>query len=120
MKKSLMWHDMSSMAKQEDITISVKNGERKDEAFRIPKRLNERHRRFLWATLDNWERGTVGMHPECLWCSPAYQIVQQLECDDNLMCLDGPQIRHNPVHCKHMPALPRCHIQKMGGLQVPL
>ena len=111
---------MSSMVKQEDITISMKNGERKDEAFRIPKRLNERHRRFLWAMLNNWEHGTVGMHPECLWCSPAYQIVQQPERNNNLMHLDGPQIRHNPVHHEHTPALPWHHIQEMGGLQVLL
>jgi hypothetical protein len=39
----------------------VKNGKRKDEAFRIPKRLNERHRRFLWAMSDDWERGTADM-----------------------------------------------------------
>ena len=69
-EEELMWHDMISVAKQQDIAISAKNGEREGEAFRIPKRLGERHRGFLRATSEDWERGSVSML-KCRLCPSA-------------------------------------------------
>jgi hypothetical protein len=60
----------SSAVEQQDTAINAKNGEREDEAFRIPKRLSERHRGFLRATSDDWERRAVGML-RCRLCPSA-------------------------------------------------
>ncbi len=60
----------SSAVEQQDTAISAKNGEREDEAFRIPKRLSERHRGFLLATSDDWGSGTVGLL-KCRFCPSA-------------------------------------------------
>jgi len=60
-------HHASSVGQQQDIT---KDGERGDEGFVIPKRLSARHRGFLRATSEDWERGTVGML-KCRLCPDA-------------------------------------------------
>jgi hypothetical protein len=62
--------DTSSAMEQQDTAISAKNGEREDEAFRIPKRLSERHRGFLLAMSDDWGSGTVGLL-KCWFCPGA-------------------------------------------------
>ena len=60
----------NSAVELQDIVISVKDGERGDEGLIIPKRLSLRHRGFLWATSEDWERGTINVL-KCRLCPDA-------------------------------------------------
>ena len=60
----------SNAVERYNVAISAKDGEKEDEGFMIPKRLSPRHRGFLRATSEDWERGTVDVL-KCRLCPDA-------------------------------------------------